>query len=486
MNRLPFTGLLIIVCAIHTFAQRNQGSVSVSPNNLNINTSGATATLLTYGGLTNHRPAEANWCGELISAAPAIGMKCDPATLYGSLPARFDLSRPSGNHAFTDVMSMPPAVVRKAYQTAKAGATSSFFYVRRFINTKGGPDEFVVVTCRLASGGVSVPFSLTNVELKFAVDQPILFVKSGARLPPVKAEIVYSGTGRLKGRWEIVQPGEVLPEPRDLLTEASLPVEQRAQQRRYTELQRFNVFLAPTGKYILPGPDVARVPTTVGGAYLLLLRIEAVDDKDADTNLLAVGAGPGVVHSGAVAGFPLPPLRYFVGNGNSPLVAATGSLTLLFPADNTEVARDQPLDFSWSEIGQAAYYRLEIEDLLAKPVLAALVQPGAGIYQAPPWLKDKAGSGLLRWRVVALDQSGKLLVETAWQGLRLQLNPQQPSPPSTKTPEDDGGNFTSAPKFMSHGPRYSLLVKHAETLPRLVRNSLLRVSQFSQLQGEII
>jgi hypothetical protein len=263
-------------------------------------------------------------------------------------------------------------------------------------------------------------------------------------LPPVSAEIVYSGTGRLKGRWEIVQPGEVLPEPRDLLTEASLPIEQRAQQRRYTELQRFNVFLAPTGKYILPGPDVARVPTTVGGAYLLLLRIEAVDDKDADTDLLAVGAGPGIVHSGAVAGFPLPPLRYFVGNGTSPLTAAAGGLTLLFPADNTELPRDQPLDFSWSEIGQAAYYRLEIEDLLAKPVLTALVQPGTGVYQAPPWLKDKAGSGLLRWRVVALDQSGKPLVETAWQGVRLQLNLPQPNssqpnspqsaPPGTKTP----------------------------------------------------
>ena len=33
---------------------------------------------------------------------------------------------------FTDIMSIPPNVARRAYDAAAAGATSTFFYVRRF------------------------------------------------------------------------------------------------------------------------------------------------------------------------------------------------------------------------------------------------------------------------------------------------------------------------------------------------------------------
>jgi hypothetical protein len=134
--------------------------------------------------------------------------------------------------------------------------------------------------------------------------------------PPIKAEITYNGTGRLRGRWEVVLPGEQPPEDFDLLTEASLPIEERAQQRRYTELSRFNLFLPPAGKYTLAGPDVSRLPARLEGPYLVLLRIEATDDKEGDSSLLSVGVGPGIVHSGAVAGFPIPLLRYFIGAGN--------------------------------------------------------------------------------------------------------------------------------------------------------------------------
>ncbi|HEX8096612.1 MAG TPA: hypothetical protein VF507_01195 [Pyrinomonadaceae bacterium] len=56
--------------------------------------------------------------------------------------------------------------------------------------------------------------------------------------------------------------------------------------------------------------------------YPVLLRVEASDEREADTSLAAVGAGPGVVHRGAVAGFPMPTLRYYVGNNPPPEVVA--------------------------------------------------------------------------------------------------------------------------------------------------------------------
>ena len=45
--------------------------------------------------------------------------------------------------------------------------------------------------------------------------------------------------------------------------------------------------------------------------------------------------GAGVVHSGAVAGFPLPVLRYFVGSGQP---GENIALSLLTPVENASVA----------------------------------------------------------------------------------------------------------------------------------------------------
>src|SRR5436190_5726199 len=84
--------------------------IRVNPTGVNVNSQGVTTVFLTFGNLRNYRPVEAVWCGELISAAPALGSKCDPATIFGSLPLRFDLSTQSGNQAFTDIMSIPASV----------------------------------------------------------------------------------------------------------------------------------------------------------------------------------------------------------------------------------------------------------------------------------------------------------------------------------------------------------------------------------------
>ena len=395
-------------------------AVRVNPDGVNVNTNGATTVFLTFGGLANQRAAEATWCGELIPAAPDLGVKCDPSTIFGRLPARFDQSTTSGVTGFTDIMSIPPSVARRARQAAETGARSSFFYVRRFVSLSGGPDEYVAVTCRLAGGGARVPFSLTDVRLRFDTDEPVLFVKPGTPPPPVAADITFNGTGRLKGRWEVVVPGDELPEPRDLLTEATLPIEERGRQRRYAELGRFNIFLPPTGRVTLPGPDITRMPTAVEGAYLLLLRIEATDDKEADSNLGTAGAGAGVVHSGGVAGFPLPPLRYVVGSSSSAEAARTrGSVLLLLPAAAATVPRDTPLTFRWADIPRATLYRLEVQRLDGQPVHAALVQPRVGIYVAPPFITEKAGDGYLRWRVVALGPDGGRIDDSGWRDVRL-------------------------------------------------------------------
>jgi hypothetical protein len=414
MRKVPIILLFVILFANIAVAQ----TIKVNPDGVNVNTSGATTVFLTFGSVANFRAAEATWCGELIPAAPDIGFKCNPATIFGALPGRFDQSRSSGNAGFTDIMSIPPSVSRRAYQAAQDGAVSSFFYVRRFVNASGGPDEFVPVTCRLSGGGARTPFALTDVKVSFAgttAENPIVFVKQGERPPQIKAEIAYNGTGRLRGRWEVALPGEELPDEDDLLTEASLPIEQRGLQRRYRQLSRFNLFLPPSGKYTLAGPEVARLPVTIEGPYLVLLRIEASDDKEGDSNLVVVGAGPGVVHSGAVAGFPMPVLRYFVGSGQP---ATVDSLRLLLPAENAQIPVAQTVEFSWTEIASAAVYQLEVADEAGQVVLAAMLQPATLSYRAPSFLREKAANAGLQWRVIAIDQSGAKTAETPWRRLR--------------------------------------------------------------------
>ncbi len=402
MTRTTGAMLLIILFGSIALSQ----SIAVHPTGVNVNSQNPTTVFLTFGQLSaDYSPAEAIWCGELIPALPpALGQQCRPDTIYGSLPLRFNRSTASGNGGFADIMTIPAAVVRRAYQAAVGGANAGFFYVRRFVSSTGGPDQYVNVTCRMTGGGARVPFSLTNVELITPNGEPVLFVRSGEPFPEIKAEIRYNGTGRLKGRWEIVQPGEELPQDRDLLTEATLPIEQRGTQRRYAQIARFNHFLPPAGTFTLALEVTGKMPLEADGQYLLVLRIEAVDDKESDSNLAAVGVGAGTVHSGAVASFPMPALRFFVQRPSGSAVWETSGAVL--PFNGSKLEKSSPLVFTWRELENAAIYRLSITDGQEPVFSAMLVSPNTS-YRTPPWFGDKFADRNLTWSVTAFDSAGK-------------------------------------------------------------------------------
>lgn len=414
----------LAVLAIAGTASRNAGAqIRVNPVGINVNTQGNTTVFLTFGGLTGYEPAEALWCRSLVNASPAIGLRCDPSTIYGSLPLRLNLATPSGQNALTDIMSIPASVSRRAYQAAADGNGSTFFYVRRFVSRAGGPDQYVAVTCRLAGGGARAPLALTDVQLDVAGDLPLLTVPQGVEVPAFEARIAYTGAGRLIGRWEVVLPGEELPTPDDLLTEATLPQERRGTQRRYTQLGRFNVFLPPTGRAVLPGPDPARLPSDVDGVYHILLRVEASPEKEGDSNLASVGAGTGVVTSGGVAGFPMPMLRYVVGSGDVAPVATALSrddVALIAPAAGAHVVRDSSFTFTWAASVQAALYRVELESESGAALFTALVAAPIASYRTPPFLAERLGDATtIRWRVIATDADGREVARSGWRSLAM-------------------------------------------------------------------
>ncbi len=466
---MKFIYSLIFVILLAPVVSNSQ--IAVNPTGVNVNKIGATTVFLTFGGLDNHNVGEGVWCGQIQPSTSGVGSECVPGTIFGVLPQRFDFSNNSNffsnnRTSFTDIMSIPPSVARRAFQAAKGGATSGFFYVRRFISEDGGPDEFVPVTCRMSAGGARTPLSLTSVNMifegtgkkdknitdeipeqaqfkpfggvvKFELESKdqhevvkkssdlMYYVKEGDKLPKMNAEIVYTGTGRLTGRWEVVLPGDIQPSNFDLLPEATLPIEQRGLQRRYTHLERFNVYLPPVGKFTLEGPDPRLFPTSANGLHQILLRIEPSDEKDSQSNLASAGAGIGIAFAGGVAGFPMPPLRYYVlgePDDQGILTNLTGKLEQVFPPDNYVANVNEPLKFSWTEIENASLFQIQIEESGKKKVLSALLKPGEGVYSAPPWLKDKAQSDDLRWRIRALDSGGREIEKSKWRKLKLDRN----------------------------------------------------------------
>lgn len=407
MRRKIMYKIFVLFIFITIFSVSVFAGIEVSPDNVTAYSQGATSVYLTFTNVVNLRPAEATWCGEIITApAPDSGFRCDSNTIFGVLPARYDQSRLNGTH-YTDIMSITPVVARRAYTDAAGGNDSRFFYVKHFISTNGGQDQFIPVTIRLSGNGAGVPFSLTGVRLLWEDGEKIVpFIKSDEKLPKITAEIRYTGTGRLKGRWEIVKPGEQLPEQRDLLSEAALPPEERGTQRRYTLLNRFNVNLPPGGRYIMPGPENWRIDKSIEGMYLLLFRVEASDAGNSVSN-----TGTSSIPTGAVAGFSMPVLRYYVGNSSSVNISliTNGAASL-----NNDAQNLPPVILSWEEVADARLYRLEIEDLEGKKVFSAIVLSSTREYQLPSFISTLGRAKQLKWRVSAVNGKGETIEESGF------------------------------------------------------------------------
>lgn len=376
-------------------------AATVSPTGVNVATFAPTTVFLTFLNLDNQIPAEALWCG----AVNANG-SCVPGTVFGRLPRRYDRSRVSGlgNTNYTDIMSIPASITRKAYQDALRGNQPDFFYVRRLVSITGGIDEYVTVTCRLTSSGAGVPLSITSVKYQLADGRTPSPIGSGETLPKFGANITYNGTGRLKGRWEVILPGDSAPSQRDLLTEATLPLEERGLQRRYKQLERFDLFLQPNGKVFLPGPDPATLPTGFTGLHQVLLRIEATDNSaGASFNNIST------VPTGGVAGFPLPIFRHTI-------VAKSSQIALLQPTSDTQLPTRQQLQFSWQGIDGTSGYKLEVKQS-NRVIFSALLAANTTSYTAPPWLQKTRG-GTLNWQIKALKSDGSVLMESAIRNLQ--------------------------------------------------------------------
>ena len=390
----------------------------VSPKRAVGNVSSDLAQTLSYsftGNSTVVTPGDGIFCFDLIGALPSgstvTGNPCAAGSEFARHPtvvSAFQYTRVGGFvRSVRETIRVPSAVSRFAREQNRA----RYYFVRNFL-----PNQYAVVAIDLLGNVANQPIALTDMRMYFKQggEQPIVFVKRGSALPPIEAKINFTGSGWLRGAWEIVQPGDVEPTESDLITDASLPLEQRGLQRRYTVVGSFQQYLAAVGQATLTPPDLSRFPVTVNGGYRVLLRIFADP---------AIGAeGDARLASGS-AGFALPTARYFVGSFASHGAKSTlPPMTINRPAPDHTFTAIEPVSFGWQASADAAVYLLEAVDVTGRVVAAAQVPASAvelnSAYTAPqPW-RTQAAKGSTRWRVTAYGRDGEPLARSDWRGVQ--------------------------------------------------------------------
>jgi len=207
-----------------------------------------------------------------------------------------------------------------------------------------------LVTLRLTGGGARV-LSLADRRdhglrggdagaLRRAGGRPPAFAPQN-RLTPAPA--AWWDAGRWSG-------GRGAAGAQDLLTEATLPLEERGTQRRYTELARFNVFLRRPAVHA-PRPRRVEAAGDVEGTYLILCGSRPATTRKATRTWPTPARARGWCTAGPWPAFPLPTLRYVVGSSGERAVpvAHQRPLLLVLRPRTRHLAAGQPLAFSWSE-----------------------------------------------------------------------------------------------------------------------------------------
>ncbi len=386
--------------------------VQVSPTLADVSSSDASNVSIRYSFTGVDLPLAGQFCSSLVGAYPpggvVVGNPCAvPIGFVGSILNYSPLSLIASENLY-----VPQSVARLAYQTARRTGNSIFYFVRQFSSGRS-----TVVQLRLSGNAANSPVSISQVRMIFKpANQPIAFIQRAQSIPDFEAHIRYNGAGLLRGRWELVQPGDPQPSNLDLSTEASLIPQDRALQQRFRLLQAFQLYLQPNGRVTIPGPDPKLLPSDIDGQYQILLRIEATD-------ALQPLDPTGQTASGGSAPFVLPVLRYFVGvpgtQGMS-TVREVVPINLLAPAAFADTGKGS-ITFQWLPAGGVQFYRLEVEEV-GNLVFAARVRAegGApGIYEAPPMLRQQASGLLTRWRIMALDAQGRPVGQSEWRGLKL-------------------------------------------------------------------
>ena len=318
-----------------------------------------------------------------------------------------------------------------------------------------------------AAGSISDGIIYSGVRVGFGDSiggQTFVTVTSSQAIPTFNALLLYGGAGQLKARWEVIQPGDPDPSDFDVVPEEGLTALQMVQRHTYTLIDRASGYLAPTGSYLLRGPDVSRLPRSRLGTHRILLRLEATGSGRSGTFYIpfltyriqsdpvasgsASDASATTASSSSSGGTPAasaPVKSKFTGNASvadfskigeldvGGMVNEGGGLKIAafekkqpmigFESINTkqpkagqQVEGNQAFKLEWEEAKQATveFWHLEIRTEAGQLLSVARVAKKTDYQLAQPLSAGLPRNSPLRWRVQGIDKDGQVTATSAW------------------------------------------------------------------------
>jgi hypothetical protein len=390
----------------------DRGVAAVQSGIQSVSTSGLAVVSIRYAVLGTDTPLGGQFC-TLLAARTDHGISRENPCVSGSVLGQITTSNfMTTGTTGRELLQIPPGITQLAHHRALSSGLSEWYFVRQFAS-----GVYATQLLRLSGQSANRVLTLTRAELAFREGrnaQAVAVVPVDGRVGPLSAVLDYQGSGLLRGRWEVVQPGDPEPTSMDLTPEAALNASQRLQQQRYTTVGRFEQMIGAGSRLTVMGPPANQLPTSTPGRYLILLRLEATP-----TNTRNDADAPGL--DGGASAFPMPVLTYYVQGASSaqaPLPKAQQPLATIELLPMPRPTEPGLLQLHWKPREQAALYRVEITDERGEQVFAARIKGDESNYQVPT-RQLGATPGQMSWRVMALDAQGQVVARSVLTHLKL-------------------------------------------------------------------
>jgi hypothetical protein len=290
-----------------------------------------------------------------------------------------------------------------------------------------------------AAGAANQPAYFTGVRIGFGYGFGSLVgstqtvdVNQPQDPPPFNAQVFYSGSGNLKARWEVIQPGDPEPTLLDLQPEEGLTTIQLAQRMRYTFIERVYAYLAPVGSYYVNGPNPKLLPRSRLGTYRVMLRLESTGAGTPSNFLIplityrVLSGGKSVTDMSAGTTKQTDSINqanfvpsFFKSNNESPNIPrfSIESVNVSAPNAGHHFAQLEPIVLRWKKAvtSQVDRWQIEVRDSQRRLLTATWVPSDKLEYVLSPVIR--VGLPLreeLSWRVVGLKSSVEPVASSSW------------------------------------------------------------------------
>jgi len=279
---------------------------------------------------------------------------------------------PSEPFNFSETILIPRDVLFKAYKQN----IRTLYYRRNFTDCPAADcSQITIATSFTLTGSAAGVFNVSDYRLRFR-DAPLTPIIEQDQTLQAEARIQVTGTGTIRGVWEVASPGSTAGTP--LYQTLQLVVRQLSSGQE-------TPILSPA------------LPARQSGNHLVRFRFLAPELREE------------------------PPVLQYVVRA----VPAIPTITLIAPRDGS--AANQETKFQWDAVRNANGYKIELFDrnpqensYPAKPVAGMLVRSDANHTSLPGSLMERLESGRRYWwHVQALDDGGNIIAASDWNSVTI-------------------------------------------------------------------